>query len=96
MHAKDYSSDRAAPLAARVVCWVAAPRIPGRQLGWVTTEATAYIRPGVRIAVRGRKKHGPWGIGVLISPRDPPTSVTLTDRSPSEWVHPDADLRASV
>ena len=76
--------------------WVDDPRIPGRQIGWVTAEASAYIRPVVRIAVRCRKKNGQWGIGVLISTSDPQAIVTLTDLSPSEWVHPDAELLAYV
>lgn len=94
--AKDYSSTRAARLAASVVRWVDDPRIDGRQIGYVTAEATEYIRPVVRIAVRCRKRNGQWGIGVLISTIDPHTIVTLTDLSPCEWVHPDAALLAYV
>ncbi len=96
VHAKDYSSQRAATLAASVVRWVDDPRIEGRQIGWVIEQASAYIRPVVRIAVRCRKKNGQWGIGVLISTIDPQTIVILTDLSPSEWVHPDAELLAYV
>jgi hypothetical protein len=94
--AKDYSSTRAARLAASVVRWVDDPRIEGRQMAYVTTEATEYIRPVVRIAVRCRKRNGQWGMGVLISTIDPQTIVTLTELSPSEWVHPDAELLAYV
>lgn len=96
VHTKDYSSDRAATLAASVVRWVDDPRIDGRQIGWVTTEATAYIRPLVRIAVRCRKKNGQWGVGVLISTIEAQSIVTLTNLWPSEWVHPDAELLAYV
>jgi hypothetical protein len=96
VHAKDYSSARSARLAASVVRWVDDPRIEGRQIGYVITPATEYIRPVVRVAVRCRKRNGQWGIGVLISTIDPQTIVTLTDLSPSEWVHPDADLLAYV
>jgi hypothetical protein len=96
MHAKDYSSERAERLAESVARWVDDPRIEGRQIGWVTTPATAYIRPVVRIAVRCRKKNGQWGVGVLISTIDPQTILTLTNLSPSEWLHPDAELLAYV
>lgn len=94
--AKDYSSTRAARLAASVVRWVDDPRIEGRQIGYVTLEASEYIRPVVRIAVRCRKKNGQWGIGVLISTIEASTIVTVTDLSPCEWVHPDAALLAYV
>lgn len=96
VHAKDYSSTRSARLAASVVRWVDDPRIEGRQIGYVTIEATEYIRPVVRVAVRCRKRNGQWGMGVLISTIDPQTIVTLTDLSPSEWVHSDAELLAYV
>lgn len=96
VHTKDYSSDRATTLAASVVRWVDDPRVAGRQIGYVTIPASAYIRPVVRIAVRCRKKNGQWGVGVLISTIDPQTIVTLTELSPSEWVHPDAELLAYV
>lgn len=94
--AKDYSSTRAAHLAASVVRWVDDPRIEGRQIGYVMLEATEYIRPVVRIAVRCRKRNGQWGIGVLISTIEASRIVTLTELSPSEWVHPEAELLAYV
>ncbi len=94
--AKDYSSIRAARLAESVSDWVDDPRIEGRQIGYVTTEATEYVRPVVRIAVRCRKRNGQWGVGVLISTLTPQTIVSLTDLSPSEWVHPQAALLAYV
>jgi hypothetical protein len=96
IHGKDYSSERATRLAESVLRWVDDPRIPGRQIGWVRKLASEYIRPVVRIAVRCRKKNGQWGVGVLISTIDPQTILTLTDLSPSEWVHPDAELLAYV
>lgn len=96
VHTKDYSSDRAAKLAESVERWVDDPRIAGRQIGYVTTPATEYIRPVVRIAVRCRKNNGQWGVGVLISTIEAQTILTLTELSPSEWVHPDAELLAYV
>lgn len=66
-HGKDYSSVRAARLAASVQEWVADPRIAGREVGWVQEPPTAYVRPVVRVAVRCRKKNGQWGYGVVVS-----------------------------
>ncbi len=64
--AKEYSGKRAHKLAATVAVWVDDPRVPGRQVGWVSEAAPEYVRPVQRIAVRCRKKNGQWGIGVLI------------------------------
>jgi DDE family transposase len=75
---KDYSGQRAQKLAASVKCWVADPRIEGREVGWVTEQATAYVRPVRRIAVRCRKKNGQWGVGVLISSLEPSEVLGLT------------------
>lgn len=96
IHAKDLSSARARRLAETVVEWVDDPRIEGRQVGWVSEQATEYIRPLRRIAVRCRKKNGQWGVGVLISTLDAETIVTLANLSPLEWVHEAAELLAYV
>jgi hypothetical protein len=64
---KDYSGRRATRLADSVTRWVDDPDEPGRQVGWVEVEATEYVRPVGRIAVRKRKPNGQWGIAVLIS-----------------------------
>jgi hypothetical protein len=66
-HGKDYSSVRAAHLAASVREWWPDPKIAGREVGWVQEEPTAYVCPVVRVAVRCRKKNGQWGYGVLVS-----------------------------
>jgi hypothetical protein len=68
--AKDYSSVRSASVAASVTEWFADPKVPEREVGWVTTPASAYVRAMVRIAVRCRKANGQWGYGVLIAPPD--------------------------
>jgi hypothetical protein len=68
--AKDYSSARSAALAASVSTWFSDPKVPERQVGWVTEPPTAYVREVVRIAVRCRKANGQWGYGVLIGPTD--------------------------
>jgi hypothetical protein len=64
--AKDYSSQRAARLAASVTTWYDDPKVPGRQVGWVT-EPPQYVRPVQRVAVRCRRRDGSWAVGVLIS-----------------------------
>jgi hypothetical protein len=68
--AKDYSSVRSASLAASVTEWVGDPKVPEREVGWVTTPPSAYVRAVARIAVRCRKANGQWGYGVLIAPPD--------------------------
>ncbi len=40
IHCKDYSGTRAQTLAASVMEWVDDPRVPGRQVGWVTLAPT--------------------------------------------------------
>jgi hypothetical protein len=57
-------------LAQSVTWWADDPKIAGRQIGWVHTPATDYVRPVRRLAVRTRKANGHWAFGVLI--------VTLT------------------
>ena len=79
-HGKDYSGTRAQALAESVTEWVNDPRVPERQVGWVTQEATEYIRPVKRIAVRCRKKNGQWGIGVLISTLSAQDVIQLTQQ----------------
>jgi hypothetical protein len=81
IHTKEYSGDRARKLAETVVEWHDDPKVPGRQLGWVTAEANEYVRPVLRIAVRTRKKNGQWGIGVLLSTL-PFKEVVLLARMP--------------
>src|SRR5215213_1490131 len=96
VHCKDYSTQRATTLAASVTRWVADPRTPGRQVGWVTLPPTAYVRPVRRIAVRCRKQHGGWGYGVIVSAL-PPREVILLTHHPIDRVHdPDAVLLAYV
>jgi hypothetical protein len=65
--AKDYSSQRAARLAASVTTWYDDPKVAGRQVGWVTTAPTEYERPVQRLAVRCRRRNGQWAYGVLIT-----------------------------
>lgn len=68
--AKDYSSQRAAKLAASVTRWFVDPKLPEREVGWVMSEAREYVREVQRIAVRCRKANGQWSYAVLIAPTD--------------------------
>jgi DDE family transposase len=91
VHAKDYSGQRAQKLAESVTNWVDDPRIEGRQVGWVRTPASAYIRPVQRIAVRCRKKNGAWGVGVIISTLSAADVLSLTSQ-PTTKVTDDATV----
>jgi hypothetical protein len=96
VHTKEYSTNRARKLAETVVAWYDDPKIPGRQVGWVTVEPTEYVRPVKRIAVRTRKKNGQWGIGVLIS-TVPVAEIGLLARIPArQWQDPLTILLAYV
>jgi len=84
-HAKDYSPARAQTLARGVTDGVDDPRVPGRQVGWVTQDTTAYVRPVRRLAVRVRKANGQWGVGALVSTLSPADVILLT-RQPIDRV----------
>src|SRR5512133_1333381 len=78
VHIKDYSGSRAAQLAKSVVQWFEDPADPARQFGWVTVDASVYVRPVRRIAVRCRKDNGQWGVGVIVSNLEPQDVLWLT------------------
>jgi hypothetical protein len=96
VHCKDYSPQRAARLAASVTAWVADPRTPGRQVGWVTLPPTEYARPVRRLAVRCQKKDGTWGYGVIISTLPPRDAILLTRQPLDRVADPAAVLLAYV
>jgi hypothetical protein len=96
VHCKDYSGTRAQTLAASVTTWEEAPRIPERQVGWVTVVDTPSSRPVRRVAVRCRKKNGQWGVGVLISTLAPPAVSGLTQQPVDRVQAPTAVLLAYV
>jgi hypothetical protein len=58
------------------------PQVPGRQVGWVQTEAAMYVRPVRRLAVRCCKQNGQWGIGVIVSALAPKDVLVLTGQPP--------------
>ena len=95
-HGKDYSGTRAQALAESVTEWINDPRVPERQVGWVTQEATEYVRPVKRIAVRCRKKNGQWGIGVLISTLSAQDVILLTQQPIDQVNDPHKVLLAYV
>ena len=94
VHAKDYSTQRAARLAASVTTWVADPHTPGRQAGWVTLPPTEYARPVRRLAVRCQKRDGTWGYGVIVSTLQPRDVLLLTRQPLDRLADPDAVLLA--
>jgi hypothetical protein len=83
-------------LALSVTEWIDDPRIEGRQVGWVRTPTSAYVREVRRIAVRCRKKNGQWGIGVVISALSPEQVLELTGQSPAKLTDEAAVLLAYV
>lgn len=96
IHTKEYSSDRARKLAESVEVWHDDPKVPGRQVGWVTQPATEYVCPILRIAVRTRKKNNQWGIGVILSSLTPQQAVTLARMPIDRLQDPVAVLLAYV
>jgi hypothetical protein len=96
VHAKDYSGQRAQKLALSVTEWIDDPRIEGRQVGWVRTPTSAYVREVRRIAVRCRKKNGQWGVGVVISALSPEQVLELTGQSSTKLTDEAAVLLAYV
>lgn len=72
-HGKDFSGQRAQLLAQSVSRWYADPKIASRQVGWVESTESPYIKPVKRIAVRCLRKNGQWAVGVIVS------TLSLTD-----------------
>lgn len=96
IHCKDYSGTRAQTLAASVMEWVDDPRVPGRQVGWVTLAPTQYVRSVRWVAVRCRKKNGQWGVGVIISSLPPCVVRRRTEAETAEVPPPHAELLSYV
>ena len=96
VHAKDYSGERASVLTKSVSAWVDDPRLPDRQLGYVTVEATEYVRPVRRLAARCRRKDGQWAVGVIISSLTPEDVLALTSMPPDKLSDDQAVLCAYV
>lgn len=63
---KDYSVRRTHALVTHVTQWVDDAAYPNRQVGWVPTESTDYVRPVRRLAVRSKSAKGQWHYAVLL------------------------------
>jgi len=96
LHTKVYSWDQSRKLAETVEVWHDDPKVPGRQVGWVTEETTKYVRPVKLIAVRTRKKNGQWGIGVILSSLSAEVVVSLARLPVHRLQDPTAVLFAYV
>ena len=80
---KDYSARRAAKLTESVRVWYPDAKEAGREVGWVTTPTTDYLKPVRRLAARYRKRSGQWGREALIT--------NLPEAAAKRWVrHPKA------
>jgi hypothetical protein len=79
VHAKDYSAGRVQQVVPSVTTWIADPRVPGRQVGWVTAPSDLYDQPVWRIAARCPRGRGQWGYGVIVSSLSPETVQALVD-----------------
>jgi hypothetical protein len=84
LHSKDYSRQRARKLGQSVTDWLDDPQIPGRQVGWVSTPATEYVREVRRIAVRWQKKNGQWEYAVVISTLTARDVIEETGQPPAQ------------
>ena len=96
VHTKEGNWRRAQQLAASVNTWYDDPQVPGRQVGWVTTPATEYVRPIYRIAVRTRKKNGQWGIGIVLSSLPARVVSVLVGLLPDQMAHPLTQMFAYI
>jgi hypothetical protein len=96
LHTKDYSRQRARKLGVSVTEWLDDPQISGRQVGWVTTVASEYIRPVGRIAVRWKLANGQWEYAVVISTLSAQDVVAETGQPPETIVDHTAVLLGYV
>ena len=63
---KDYSVRRTHQLVKQVTQWIDDEGHPDRQIGWVPTESSDYVRPVRRLAVRSKSAKGQWHYAVLL------------------------------
>jgi hypothetical protein len=97
-HGKDYSGERAQALAETVSTWYPDPRVPGREVGWVT-EASPYERMVYRIAVRCRdlrKPQHPGKVCLLLSTLSPEEILILIGEPRERRYEPATVLLAYV
>lgn len=96
VHTKEGHWRRVQQSAASVKTWHDDPRVPGRQVGWVTLPASEYVRPVQRIAVRTRKKNGQWGLGIVLSTLSATLVTALVGFVPEQMDQPLAQMFAYV
>lgn len=77
VHCKDYSVKRAANLSKYVREWVADPRHPERQLGWVVAGSPGHVREVRSLVLKWRKRNGQWCHNVLLSTLAPAEVLQL-------------------
>lgn len=63
---KEYSVRRTQQLVKQVSAWIDDEAQPNRQIGWVPTESSDYVRPVRRLAVRSKSAKGQWHSAVLL------------------------------
>jgi hypothetical protein len=80
VHCKDMSSVRAAGLAQSVAEWFTCPQQPGREVGWVTVDASDYVRPLRRLAMRCRLRNGQWKYALVLSTLEPREVMQLLNQ----------------
>jgi len=94
VHGKDMSSVRAAGLAQSVAEWFTCPQRPGREVGWVTVEASDYVRPLRRLGMRWRLRNGQWKYALLLSTLEPREVMQLL-KQPVDRVNDQRAVAAS-
>ena len=94
--AKEYSGPRIRRLAGTVTEWVQDPNWPERAFGWVSEEASCYLHPVQRIAVRCRRIDGTFAYGVLICSLSVEQVLTILGWQPAQAADPVAVLLAYV
>lgn len=78
---------RAHKLAATVSEWHPDPKVPERDVGWVT-EPRVYAKPTRQLAVRHRKKNGQWSYHVLVFNLSDAMLFALADRPMPPTIQP--------
>ena len=94
VHCKDVSSQRAGAWAATVEEWFSDPANPNRQLGWVPSEVSDYVRPVKRLAVRWFKRNGQVGHAMLISTLEPADVLALLGQPREHVYEPELVIQA--
>jgi hypothetical protein len=96
VHCKDFSYYRAGAWAATVEEWFDDPVNPNRQIGWVMSEVSDYVRPVRRLAIRWFKRNGQVGHAMLISTLNPEDVISLLGQ-PREYVYePELVIQAYI